>query len=68
MTKSSNNSLLPNGNRKWLARLESMGLGDGLLATAYRRQLQEAEAGVVRPTALVTWLAPIERSRVNVSA
>ena len=41
-----------------LARLESAGLGEGLLATSLRRQLKEREEGVVRPTALVTHNSP----------
>ena len=61
MTKSSNGSELPNGSRKMLARLESMGRGEGPLARALRRQQQEAKAGVVRPTALVTYDAPSQK-------
>ena len=45
-----------------LARLESTGLGDGLLAIALRRQLQEAKERVVRPTALVTYDAPSQKT------
>ena len=61
MTKSSKVSSPETVSEQNLALLESSGLGDGLLATALRRHMQERRDGVVRPTALVTHNSPSRR-------
>ncbi len=54
MTKSSKTSQHPPGSsEEMLAILESAGLGDGVLAAAYRRGIAERKAGIPEPRVYV---------------
>ena len=66
MTESSKASSPQTAAQGTVARLENMGLGDGLLATALRRQMQEEKEGMVRPTALVTYNSPSQKTSSDI--
>ena len=59
MTGSSKTPQHPDmSNEGMLARLERLGLGDGVLAAAYRRGIAERKAGIREPRVYVGAIRP----------
>ena len=59
MTESSKTSPHPDTSSEgMLARLERLGLGDGVLAAAYRRGIAERKAGIREPRVYVGAVRP----------